>query len=139
MSKVIRSIVYVVIILHGLAHLMATSVYWRLTESPDLVYDTAVLGGRVDLGENGIWLYGLLWLAAGLGTALAGIALFTRAPWARPLLLAVTVFSLALCVLVIEAAKVGILINLAILAALLPGLRTSGLRTRLTSQRGVGS
>jgi hypothetical protein len=139
MSKVIRSIVYVFIILHGLAHLMATSVYWQLTESPDLVYDTAVLGGRVDLGENGIWLYGLLWLIAGLGTALAGIALFTRAAWAKPLLLAVTVFSLALCVLVIEAAKVGILINLAILAALLPGLRTSGLRSRLTSQRGVGS
>ena len=101
MSKVIRSLVYVFIVLHGLAHLMATSVYWQLSESPDLVYDTAVLGGRVDLGESGIWVFGLLWLVAGVGTALAGIALFTRAPWAKSLLLAVTVFSLALCVLVV--------------------------------------
>jgi hypothetical protein len=137
MSQVIRSIVYVFIILHGMAHLIATSVYWQLTESPELVYGTTVLGGRVDLGETGIWLYGLLWLVAGLGTAFAGIVLFTRAPWAKPLLLMITVFSLALCVLVFEAAKIGFFINIAILAVLLPGFRTSGLRSRLTSQHGV--
>jgi hypothetical protein len=118
MTKIISKAVAVFIILHGFAHLMATSVYWKLNESPDLPYTTMILSGRVDLGETGIWLFGLLWLVAGLATAVAGGGLLTGSAWARSVLLTATLFSLVTCVLVFEAAKIGIIINVLILAVI---------------------
>lgn len=105
------------VIAHGIAHLMATSVYWRLTESPDLPYTTLILGGQLDLGETGVQLFGAVWLLAGLFTAAGGAALMARLPRARLILLAAALFSLAICLLVYDRAQVGIVINLAILLA----------------------
>lgn len=125
MARIIGRAAAVFIILHGIAHLMATSVYWKLNESPDLPYTTAILGGRIDLGETGIAFFGLLWLVAGLGTALAGVALLLHPAGARGLLLGITLFSLTLCMMVLEAARVGLLINLGILAVLVAGARAA--------------
>lgn len=129
MAKNIRNIGGIFIILHGIAHLMATSVYWKLNESPDLPYDTTILGSRIDLGEAGIALYGVLWLIAGLVTALSGVGLLVRWSWARQLLIGVTLFSLAICLLVFEAAKIGIAINIGILSTLLFASRMSAMPT----------
>jgi len=116
MLQFLRKPIGVFVVLHGVAHLLATSVYWKLNESEDLVYDTAILGGRLDLGETGIWIFGLIWLIAGLLTAVAGVGVLRQSAWARPLLLGVTLFSLAICLLVVESARIGVLVNLAILA-----------------------
>lgn len=124
MSKFLRIPAGLFLIGHGIAHFMATSVYWKLSESEEFVYDTAVLGGRLDLGETGIWIYGLLWAIAGIGTIAAGAGLLRHARRTATLLLWITLFSLALCVLVAEAAIIGIAINVAILVilAVLPRL-----------------
>ncbi|MFW5696838.1 MAG: ABC transporter permease [Phototrophicaceae bacterium] len=116
MLQFLRKPIGVFVVLHGVAHLLATSVYWKLNESEDLVYDTTILGGRLDLGETGIWIFGLIWLIAGLLTAVAGVGVLRQSAWARPLLLGVTLFSLAICLLVVESARIGVLVNLAILA-----------------------
>jgi len=116
MIQFLRKPIGVFVVLHGVAHLLATSVYWKLNESEELVYQTTILGGRLDLGETGIWIFGLIWLIAGLLTAVAGVGVLRQSAWARPLLLGVTLFSLAICLLVVESARIGVLVNLAILA-----------------------
>ena len=116
MLQFLRKPIGVFVVLHGVAHLLATSVYWKLNESEELVYQTTILGGRLDLGETGIWIFGLIWLIAGLLTAVAGVGVLRQSAWARPLLLGVTLFSLAICLLVVESARIGVLVNLAILA-----------------------
>ncbi|HVO72321.1 MAG TPA: hypothetical protein VMT24_19870 [Aggregatilineaceae bacterium] len=132
MSKITRLPAAFFLVAHGMAHLMATSVYWKLKESPDLVYQTTVLSGRLDLGETGIWIYGLLWLVTGIGTAVAGVGLGLNTRWARPLLLAATLLSLALCALVLDRAIVGAVIDVVILVGLLrqpmPAAQTAGVR-----------
>ena len=119
MSKVIRIPLSIFLVLHGLVHLMGTVVSMQLATLPGFAYKTTVLAGQLDLGVSGTWILGLLWLLAGIGTAAAGGGLLARARWTQPVLLAATVLSLVLCVLDWEAAKMGGIIDIAILAAML--------------------
>ncbi len=109
--------------LHGLVHLMGAASYLKLATVEGLPYKTTVLGGRLNLGESGAGVFGLLWVLAALGFLLAAAAhLFGWAwwlPWWRPALIAVTLLSLALTVLDAGAAKAGIVVNLVILALIL--------------------
>lgn len=125
MKRIIGNAFAVFIMLHGLAHLMATSVYWKLAESPELPYSTSILSGQIDLGETGIRIFGLLWLLVGLLMLMAGISLLRHAGWARRALLSITLISLLLCLLIFEMARIGILINLGILTGLLLDSRQS--------------
>ncbi len=61
----------------------------------------------------------MLWLLAGAGTAVAAVGLLTGAAWLRPVLLAATVLSLAICTLDWELAKMGAIVDVAILVAML--------------------
>ena len=108
-----------VLVLHSLIHLMGTAVYMQLTTIQGFAYKTTLLGGRWDLGTSGMWGFGLLWLLAGAGTAVAAVGLLTGAAWVRPVLLAATALSLAICTLDWELAKAGAVVDVAILVALL--------------------
>lgn len=128
MIQLLRKPTGVFIVLHGMAHLLATSVYWKLNESEDLVYNTTILGGRLDLGETGIWIFGLVWLLVGLLTAVAGMGILRQSAWTRPLLLGITLFSLAICLLVLESARIGVIINVAILVVMAARWNTASLQ-----------
>jgi len=64
-----------------------------------------------------------LWLAAAAGFVIAGIDLFILAPWWLAVTLAVTLFSLVLCILEWPRSQFGLYINLIILAYLFFGSR----------------
>jgi hypothetical protein len=104
--------------LHGAVHTVAFLVQWELAHPSGLSYHTTVLGGRLDLGAIGIRIDGFLWLVAALGFLAVGL----RPAGLRrlePLPIAgVTVFSLALCLLGLPEASVGVVIDSAILVAL---------------------
>lgn len=109
--------------LHGIAHLVGFAVPWRLVDSPDAPYTTTVLGGRLDLGAAGIRAVGILWLLVAAAFVLsAALALTNRAFW-LPTMLAVTTISLMLTLVNLPASRIGVPINIAILAALLLGSR----------------
>jgi hypothetical protein len=111
------------LILHGLIHLLGFVVPWRLAKLEEMAYSTTVLAGKLDVGDTGIRLVGLLWLAAAIGYVAAGVGLVGLAPWWLGLTLAVTVFSLALCILGWPDAQFGFYIDLVILVYLLVGGR----------------
>ncbi len=118
MSRVLIVIAASVLVLHGLIHLMGTTVYMKLGSIENLPYKTTVLGGRVDLGERGMKVFGALWAVAAAGFVVAGAALIVGWPWWRPLLVAVTIFSLALTATDWTVAYAGAIIDIVILLVL---------------------
>ena len=120
--QIILSILFIVIlILHGLIHLMGTITYLQLGTFEELAYKTTLLNGSWDVGQAGIAIFGTLWAVAALGFLLAAAALLANWNWARPVLMAVTLFSLVLTILDWNSAFAGIVLNGVILTLLLFG------------------
>jgi len=117
----------VLMVLHGIAHLPGFLVPWRLIQSPDLPYATTILGGRLDLGGGGIRALGAVWLATALAFCLAGAAAGAARPGWTTAALAVTTFSLALTLAQMPVTRIGLGVNLALLAALLAAPRFGAL------------
>ena len=112
---------------HGVAHVVGFLVPWRLIpESRSWAYKTTLLGGLVDVGDTGIRVVGVLYLVALAGFAVAAVAVATTQPWWWLLTLVVTVYSLLMTVLGWPEARIGVFLNVAIVAALLLWSRLVG-------------
>ena len=123
MRKLLIDIAAVLLVLHGLIHLMGTTVYLQFGQIQGLPYKTTLLDARWDLGENGIRVFGALWVLPALGFVLSAMALLgSWASW-QPLLIGVTILSLALTVLDWSAAYAGAIFNVVILGIVLLGSR----------------
>ncbi len=114
--KVLTVIIALALTLHGLIHLMGTVTYMKLGAVQGLTYKTTLLGGRWNLGESGIAVYGALWALAAIGFVAAAIALLAGWDWYRPALAGTAIFSLALTALDWKVAFAGVILNLVILA-----------------------
>jgi hypothetical protein len=69
---------------HGAAHLAGFVSSWKLATLAELPNKTTVLSGRVDVGDAGIRVMGVLWLLATLAFLVAAIAVPSGSPL-RPL------------------------------------------------------
>jgi hypothetical protein len=112
------ALVSLVLVLHGLIHLIGTVVYLRLGDIQGFTYKTTLIGGRLDLGEGGIRIFGALWILPALGFVFAAVALAAGQEWWWPVLLMTTLLSLALTSLDWNVAFAGAIVNVAILALL---------------------
>lgn len=115
----LKLVIGIFFILHGLVHLLWFVVPWRITTVDGLPYVTTVLAGRIDVGRTGIRVVGLLWLLAAIGWVIAGIGVLLLAPWWQPVTVAVALFAAALCILGLPIAKYGLLTNLAVVGFVL--------------------
>ncbi len=115
----IRILLMVVLMVHGLIHLIGFVVPWRLTTIEGMPYKTTLLAGGLNVGDTGIRVVGLLWLLLALGFVVAGIAVVSGQPWWRMLTLGVTLLSLVVTMLGLPDSPFGVLINLIILGYLL--------------------
>lgn len=104
----------VLLLVHGFAHLVGFVGPWRLSST--VPFKSTVLNGRWDLGEGGAKVYGLLWLVTALVFAVAAVGAFTRASWWGALTLAVALVSSVLCILSWPETKIGLFVNLALIA-----------------------
>ena len=116
MSKIIRIITAVILFFHGLIHLMGTTVYMKLGSLEGFPYKTAILNGRIDLGENGIYIFGVVWALAAIGFVVTAVGLVAQWKWNQSLLVGVSIFSLGLTGLDWVIASTGAIVNIAILA-----------------------
>jgi hypothetical protein len=123
MSKAILITAVIVLLIHGLIHLMGTTVYMKLGTIEGMSYKTTLLSGHWDLGDAGIGVYGALWAVATIGFVAAAVALFAGWGWWQPMLVSVTLFSLVLTALDWSNAFAGVIINIVILAMLWIGPR----------------
>ena len=105
--------------LHGIAHLVGFAGAWQLAPAREIPYKTTVFAGHVHLGDRGIRVMGVLWLLAALAFVVAaGGAVFNTHWWVRAAVI-VTGVSLAMTIVEWPEARLGLVVNLAILGALL--------------------
>ena len=130
MSKTIQIIFAIALGLHGLIHSIGPTVYMKLTEIQGFSYKTTLLDGRWDIGENGIRIFGALWVLPAVAFIVAAIALLAGWEWWRLVLVAGTFLSLVLTVLDWRIAYAGIVINIVILAVVWLGPRITFLSSR---------
>ena len=115
MTRILTIMIAVVLIVHGLIHLMGTAVYLSCAQLKGLSYKTTLLNGRWNLGEKGIRIFGALWILPAIGFVAAVLALLSDWDWWKPALVGVTVFSLALTALDWRKAFMGVIVDIAIL------------------------
>jgi hypothetical protein len=118
MSRHVVVVLAVFFTLHALVHFIGFAAYWRLTEIDSLPYKTAILHGRLHVGDVGMRVLGAAFLAAGLGFLAVALGMALEAPWWRALLIGATLFSLVITLLDWQVAYAGALIDGLILAAI---------------------
>src|SRR5688572_12660518 len=123
MARALSVVAALVLLGHGLIHLMGTAVYARHVQLAGLPYKTTLLGGRWDVGETGITVFGALWLLPAAGFVIAAIVLLITGALLTPLLVASSVISLALISLDWSSALAGGVVDLAIIAGLIVAAR----------------
>lgn len=106
---------------HGFAHLVGFVVSWRIAILKEIPYKTTVLADSVNVGDLGIRVMGILWLIAALAFAVSGIGVLARLPWWLPVTVIVAAFSFFLCIIGWPDSRIGVFINVAIVAFLLVG------------------
>ncbi len=105
----------------GSPHTVGFIVPWRIAKLEEAPYKTTVLNGNLDLGHRGIRVVGVLWLLTALAFFAAGALVIGRIDMWQPVTLVVVVFSTILCVAGLPESRIGIPINIAILAFILAG------------------
>src|SRR5688572_21369482 len=96
MPTFLITIAGVILIMHGILHLIGSAVYMRLAEVNGQYFTTTLLGGRLDLGEGGTRILGVLWSLPAFGFIVAALALWVKWHWWQPVLVAASILSLAL-------------------------------------------
>jgi hypothetical protein len=112
-----------VLIAHGIAHLVGFVVPWGLMPS-DMAGRTTVLAGAVDIGETGARVFGILWLALAIGFFASGAALL--AGWRDSVwIVRLAALSLVFCGVGWPDTRIGLIVNVIIIVALF-GFRRLG-------------
>lgn len=101
--------------LHGLAHLVGIKGIWGIGEEAT---NTATYLAGVDPQSSIYVVLGGVWLVAAVLFIVAAIGLVVRRSWWLPAAFAAAVVSLAMCILWVDAAVVGLVVNIVIIAGL---------------------
>ncbi len=115
----VRLILAPLLALHGAVHVLGFVVPWKLAEPEGFSYSTTLLCGRIDVGDGGIRVIGVVWLLVALAFVGVGAGLWFRAAWWWPAALAVTAISLVLTVFSLPQAVAGVVLNVVLLGAIL--------------------
>lgn len=78
-----------------------------------------MLAGRVNVGDLGIRVVGILWLIAALAFAVSSIGVLARASWYLPVTVIAAMFAFVLCIIGLPDSVRGVFMNIAIVALLL--------------------
>ena len=114
----VRIIVSVIFALHGLIHLFGFVAFLKIVETKDIQYRTTIFAGKVDVGDFGIKIVGILWLLAAVGFVIAAVGVFGLSDWWQSVTLYVTIFSLIITITGIPDSVFGAVTNIIILAYL---------------------
>jgi len=109
----------VIVLGHGLIHLMGFVVQFQFAEIEGLSYSTSVLGGLIEVGTVGAQVIGIAWLVTAVVFIVAAVGLFLNMAWDRSALLGATLLSLPVTALGWPDSQFGVGVNIAILVALL--------------------
>jgi hypothetical protein len=84
MDRVMRVILVLLLLVHGIAHLPGFLVNWQLRSFPELPFRTTVFGGTLDVGLIGIRAVGVGWLLVTIAFGFAALGVLLRSGWWQP-------------------------------------------------------
>lgn len=90
---------------HAIAHLVGFVVPWKIVKLEEMKYSTKIFFNKIDVGDNGIRLIGILWLLASLSFIAVSISVFQNVSIWKSLLLFTTIFSLILTIIGLPDSK----------------------------------
>ena len=114
----IRIAFAIFLVLYGIAHGVGFAGSWQLGDFRDAPLDTTLLAGRIDVGVVGIRIVGTLWLLTGVSFVVAAIGVGRNAGWWPVATAGAALVSLAMSILGLPEARIGVAINVLILAGL---------------------
>ena len=77
MSTIVRRLAALFFVAHGVAHLVGFAASWQLGSLRDMTYSTIILNGTIDVGDAGMRVMGVLWVAAAVAFAAAAVAVIS--------------------------------------------------------------
>lgn len=107
----------VFLVLHGFAHLVGFAGSWGL--SAGIVPQTALLNGRIPLGIEAVRMMGILWAVLAAAFVFAAVGVARQEPWWATATIVIASASFTMCVLGLPDAKIGVFVNVVIIAAVL--------------------
>ncbi|OGO58015.1 MAG: hypothetical protein A2Z32_06420 [Chloroflexi bacterium RBG_16_69_14] len=117
----IRRAFAIILVLHGLIHLIGFVVPWRFATLDGFPYTTSALWGRLELGATAAQVLGLVWLGQAVAFVVAGVGVWRGSAWAPALAAAAALGSLVVCALGSPGAAAGLVVNIVILIVVGPG------------------
>ncbi len=117
-----RYLLAVLMTVHGMAHLVGFVVPWKLVNLREAPYRTTILAGKVDVGDAGIRVMGLTWLLAAVAFVVVAVGLILDFSWSLPAAALTLGASMALSIVGWPESRLGILINVVLLAILAVGV-----------------
>ena len=107
----------VLLTLHGVAHLVGFLGPWGMASN--IPVQTTLFAGRFQASDGTLKALGILWLLVGLTFVVCAIGELRQASWWSEVTLNAAVFSLLLSIASFPASKIGIPVNVVIIATLL--------------------
>ena len=106
----------IILLVHGFAHLVGFMVSWKIGNLKDPPYRTTLFNGKINIGDRGIRIFGVVWLVVGVLFFIdATMVVFQLNGW-KLFLIVISILSLLICVLGLPDSKIGIIVNICILA-----------------------
>ena len=109
------------LIVHGLVHFLGLLIYFEITEIETLEYSTKVLGGRIEVGDFGRGVLGIICVLIMITMVAAGVGLLLGTSWWYSLAQWSTVASTIVTILGWPDTRFGLLINILIFILLFLG------------------
>lgn len=125
-SRIFLDGVCAILAIHGLIHLLGTIVYLRLAEIDGFAFKTTLVAGRVDVGEAGIRMFGVLWILPAAGFLVGAAGLWFGWWWWLPTVVASTIVSLMLTTADWTIAFAGAIVDIAIVILTIVAVVRSG-------------
>ena len=105
----------VFLVLHGIAHIVGFVVPWRIAKMDDMPYKTTIINGKIDVGDVGIRILGIIWLLIALAYFYSGWITYQQFDFWLTYTLVVSVISLAFCIIAVPDSHIGIYINIVLI------------------------
>lgn len=116
-TRLVRWAFALLLILHGFAHLPGVLGSWKLKTFDDVSFQPNAL--LTDASDTTVFLLGVVWLMAAIGFLVAGVSMLVHYDWWPHIALRAVVTSLIPTTLWNEDARIGLMLNIALLIVIL--------------------
>jgi len=116
MLKIVYS---VFLLIHGFAHLVGFLVNWKIIKDKEVTYKTTIFDGKIDIGDLGTRVLGLIWLLVGVYFGYIGYKSFTNPLLLSEIALYLGILSFGLSFSGWPDAKFGVVVNIILISFLI--------------------